>query len=92
MADSLKILETLKAGTFPDEQARAVTLAIRESEYDTRDWFRREFAILEERIDHRVDAKIANLRAELIRWMFLFWIGQMATTVGVVFAAFKLFR
>ena len=26
----------------------------------------------------------------MIRWMFLFWIGQAATTVGLVFGVVKL--
>lgn len=36
---------------------------------------------------------IANLRAELIKWMFIFWIGQFAAIVGtltaILFAFFK---
>jgi hypothetical protein len=30
--------------------------------------------------------EIAGLRADLIKWMFVFWIGQAATTVGLVLA------
>jgi hypothetical protein len=52
-------------------------------------------------IDAKLDGRIAELRAEiqiglqsletkLIRWMFLFWIGQAATTVGMVFGLLKL--
>jgi len=37
--------------------------------------------------------EIAETRAELIKWMFIFWIGQFASTVGVLtailFAFFK---
>jgi CRP-like cAMP-binding protein len=51
--------------------------------------------------DAKLDGRVAELRAEiqiglqsletkLIRWMFLFWIGQAATTVGVVFGLLKL--
>jgi CRP-like cAMP-binding protein len=51
--------------------------------------------------DARLDGRVAELRAEiqiglqsletkLIRWMFLFWIGQAATTVGMVFGLLKL--
>ena len=36
--------------------------------------------------------EMAALRAELIRWMFVFWIGQMATTAGIVFGALALMR
>ena len=29
---------------------------------------------------------IADLRAALIKWMFVFWVGNVATTAGLVFA------
>lgn len=29
---------------------------------------------------------IAALRADLIKWMFVFWVGNFATTAGLVFA------
>lgn len=28
---------------------------------------------------------LANTKAEIIKWMFLFWIGQVAVTVGIVY-------
>lgn len=52
-------------------------------------------------LDATLERRIAELRAEikiglhsletkLIRWMFLFWIGQAATTVGMVYGLLKL--
>ena len=46
-------------------------------------------------LDHKVDAqaeslrgymdsRIDSLRAELIKWMFLFWLGTVATMLGFV--------
>ena len=51
--------------------------------------------------DAKLEQRVAELRGEirvglqtletkLIRWMFLFWIGQAATTVGLVFGVVKL--
>lgn len=37
-----------------------------------------------------VRSEISGLRAELLKWMFLFWAGNVAATVGIVFAAIKL--
>jgi hypothetical protein len=37
-------------------------------------------------------ADMADLKAELMRWMFIFWAGQMAAMIGIVFTAFKLSR
>lgn len=34
-------------------------------------------------------AKISEARADNIKWMFLFWIGQVGTTLGIIFLFFK---
>jgi len=31
-----------------------------------------------------LSTKIADSKAEVIKWMFLFWIGQMATTAALI--------
>ena len=36
------------------------------------------------RFDAKLEAKLADLRASLIKWMFVFWIGQAGLTVGLV--------
>ncbi len=33
--------------------------------------------------------EIANTRAELIKWMFIFWVGQLGMMLGILFAFFK---
>ena len=41
----------------------------------------------ERRLDQDVSTlrlDIANLRADLLKWSFLFWIGQLAAVVGLV--------
>jgi len=50
-------------------------------------------AKLEQRVTElRTEIRVGlqTLETKLIRWMFLFWIGQAATTVGLVFGAVKL--
>jgi hypothetical protein len=32
---------------------------------------------------------IAETKAELIKWMFIFWVGQVGVILGVLFAFFK---
>ena len=34
-------------------------------------------------------AEIANIRADLIKWMFIFWVGQLGMILGILFAFFK---
>ena len=29
--------------------------------------------------------EIAESKADIIKWMFLFWIGQIAVTIGIIF-------
>lgn len=104
MATSLQTYDLLKAANLPEEHARAVTLAIQSSESSVAvelrafrvemDAFR---AGMEKRFDGLRDifatkAELAETKAELVRWMFLFWVGQTAVITGVFFAAFKLFR
>ncbi len=44
------------------------------------------------RFEAKLDQQIAELRSELIKWMFLFWVGNVATTIGVAVAVIGLAR
>ena len=37
----------------------------------------------------RLEVKTSADKAELIKWMFIFWVGQVAVIVGILFAFFK---
>ena len=78
MVDSLKIYELLKAH-FPEPQARSMTHAIQQAEADIEKDLR---SVLEAQFATKAD--LANAKAELIRWMFVFWVGQVAVTVGLL--------
>ena len=52
--------------------------------------------VVEERFERRLSEEVgklrtdmADLRANLIQWMFLFWIGQIGVLTGVLFAFFR---
>ncbi len=36
-----------------------------------------------------LSAGLSDTKAELIKWMFIFWVGQVATTVGILSIFFK---
>ncbi len=36
-----------------------------------------------------ISVKIAEAKSELIRWMFIFWVGQVGVTIGILFAFFR---
>ena len=38
----------------------------------------------EVRLEARMDAKLADLKSELLKWMFLFWVGTMGTVLAIV--------
>ena len=51
---------------------------------------------VEERFERRlaeeigkVCHEIAESKADLIRWMFIFWVGQIGVITGILFAFFK---
>jgi hypothetical protein len=53
-----------------------------------------EIATLSDRIsDLKIDlnGRLAELRVELLRWTFLFWVGQFAAVMTAMFAALALF-
>ena len=37
----------------------------------------------------KLRAEMHDLRANLIQWMFLFWIGQIGVLTGILFAFFR---
>ncbi|HKJ67614.1 MAG TPA: hypothetical protein VKA68_06625 [bacterium] len=41
------------------------------------------------KLDTRMTTEIAKVRTELIKWMFIFWIGQIGAILGILFAFFK---
>jgi len=43
-----------------------------------------------ETLESRVEARMATFEARIIKWMFLFWVGQAVTTVGIVFGVVRL--
>jgi hypothetical protein len=69
-----KILSILEAAQIEPPKARAIAesleLAFREQEED-----------LTKRLMTKQDG--ADIKAEIIKWMFLFWIGQIAVLVAV---------
>ena len=39
--------------------------------------------------DSNLAFKIAESKSEIIKWMFIFWVGQVAVILGILFAFFK---
>jgi hypothetical protein len=51
----------------------------------------REIADLHfDRFNDRLEKRLAEQRADLIKWMFLFWIGTVVPLAGLMIALYKL--
>ncbi len=53
---------------------------------------RQQIAAVDNRITSemaRMGERMAGMRAELIRWMFIFWVGQLGTLIAILFAFFR---
>lgn len=44
---------------------------------------------VEEKFERRLSEEIGKLKAEVIKWMFIFWVGQVGVILGILFAFFK---
>jgi len=89
-AGTLKVFETLRLA-FDEKQATKIAGAV-EAAFGVND------TILLEKVATKADIAetkqcLAETKAELIKWMFIFWVGQFASIVGVLtailFAFFK---
>ncbi|HEX8462861.1 MAG TPA: hypothetical protein VF623_15615 [Segetibacter sp.] len=43
------------------------------------------------KLEGRLEVKIAEVKADMIKWMFIFWTGSIITTLGGMFAFLKVF-
>lgn len=40
-------------------------------------------------VEEKFERRLAEVKADLVRWMFVFWVGQIGVTTGILFAFFK---
>jgi len=73
-----------------DEKNKQDVLAFVEEKFERR--LTEEISKVNERITSeisKVNERISETKADLIRWMFIFWIGQIAAILGILFAFFR---
>ncbi|MCF6148868.1 MAG: DUF1640 domain-containing protein [Candidatus Kuenenia sp.] len=74
------------------EEINKVDLRIEQTKTELREEINRVDKRIEQ-VKSELKEEITNTRADLIKWMFIFWIGQFASIVGVItailFAFFK---
>jgi len=90
MVSTLKISEIREQAKIEDKQARAITMAI-EQALDANNVEQAKVLATKEDISKlREEMKviIAESKSETVRWMFIFWLGQIA----VLATLFKLLK
>ncbi len=97
MVDSLKVYEISTAAKISELQAKVIAHAIKQAESDVAQDVR---SVLDERLAHfatKADlgvlrTEMAEMKAELLRGMFIFWLGQVVATIGIIATALKLMK
>jgi hypothetical protein len=93
-ADALRLYEMLKP-KLGEEEARSLLTHIDQVHRDILQQALRGLATKEDLANVRqeiakeianVRQEITNVRADLLKWMFVFWIGQVGVISGVFFA------
>ncbi len=78
-ANTLKVFEVLRP-VFDEKQATKISEAI-ESALETNN------SVILDKVATKID--LAEMKTELIKWMFIFWVGQFASITAVLFLFFK---
>ena len=97
MVSTLKIYEILEEAKIEDKQARAITMAI-EKALETNNVEQSKVLATKEdiglvkqdlsKLREELKVTIAEGKSEMVRWMFIFWLGQIA----VLATLFKLLK
>ena len=75
-----------------DKRLELVKSELKQEISDTKAELREEISKVDRRLEQvRAELKtdIANVRADLIKWMFIFWAGQVITITGILIAFLK---
>ncbi len=81
---------SLEEVDFEPPQARAVTEVIQgvvsDSDRELRAWMAERFFTKEDaaRMEARIQVQIAEVKADIMKWMFLFWVGQFAAMIVIL--------
>jgi hypothetical protein len=76
------------------EELRRIDQALREELHSMEQTLREDLRLMDQTFRgeiHRIDQKIEVTKADLIKWTFGFWIGNVAVTSGIMFALIRAF-
>lgn len=89
-----QIEDRLEKADFPPKQSRAIAEAIElaqrktqeEVETDLKEWMDGRLATKVEMGELKTELKteMGEMKADILKWMFIFWVGQLAAVVAIV--------
>ncbi|PKN00587.1 MAG: hypothetical protein CVU78_00495 [Elusimicrobia bacterium HGW-Elusimicrobia-2] len=85
-ANTLKIFEALRP-VFDEPKSKAIASAVESALETNNSSLLNEIATKDDL--RKLEIKMEQVRTEIIKWMFIFWIGQFASITAVLFLFFK---
>lgn len=86
VTNTLKILEILEAAQIEQPRAKAIAAAIgqaiQDHDGDLKTWMREQQEWMGKTFASKAD--LAEVKSELMKWMFLFTLGQTAVLAGIL--------
>jgi len=87
---TLEVYEIFKKSIAEDEARKIITYI-----EDAKD--KEITTAVEKKIEHlstkedlaRLDTKVSDTKSDIIKWMFIFWLGQIGATIGIILLFIK---
>ena len=81
-----KILSVLEAASIEPPKARAIAESLEIAFRDQEDDLTKRLMTKQDGVEMKADLRkeMHGFKAEIIKWMFLFWIGQTVATAAIV--------
>ena len=85
MVAEIELYKILKT-KFTESEAESIVASIEQKVHNSFDERKSDFATKEDiaKLEGKLETKIAESKADIIKWMFLFWIGQLASVVAII--------
>ncbi|KWT85923.1 hypothetical protein [Candidatus Magnetominusculus xianensis] len=81
--DTLKVVESLKSSGFSEEQAKGLSEALKVAQETSTEHLATKDDI------SKLELRIESVKSETLKWMFLFWAGQLLAIFAMLKAFFK---
>lgn len=90
IVNTLKLYEILRP-KLQDEPAKAITEVIEKSFEEYQEKQKELLATKEDLANLKAELmkEIHSIKSEIIKWMFIFWVGQIGVLTGILLAFFK---